>query len=160
MVLGFGDRPRNFAGKLVVITGAAGGLGSALAKRFVIVVLTKSFYGKENTRLLQELLPELPGILNWIIEGAVAWQREGLQEPGAVLQASAHYRHEQDQVMQFLEAGARLNSILAKMDRGEGTFGLMLNDPTLYEEIKILVSGANRSGVIRTMIRMMSPDGD
>jgi phospholipid/cholesterol/gamma-HCH transport system substrate-binding protein len=67
---------------------------------------------------------------------------------------------EQDLVLEALEAGAHLNSILAKIDRGEGTFGLMLNDPTLYEEIKILVGGANRSGVVRTMIRMMSEDGD
>ena len=64
---------------------------------------------------------------------------------------------EQDILLEALEAGARLNSILAKIDRGEGTFGLMLNDPTLYEEIKLLVGGANRSGVVRTMIRMMSP---
>jgi phospholipid/cholesterol/gamma-HCH transport system substrate-binding protein len=65
---------------------------------------------------------------------------------------------EQDIVIQTLEAGARLNSILAKIDRGEGTFGLILNDPTLYEELKILVGGANRSGVIRTMIRMLSQE--
>jgi phospholipid/cholesterol/gamma-HCH transport system substrate-binding protein len=64
---------------------------------------------------------------------------------------------EQDIILEALEAGARLNSILAKIDRGEGTFGLMLNDPTLYEELKILVGGANRSGVVRTMIRMLSP---
>ena len=67
---------------------------------------------------------------------------------------------EQDLVLEALEAGAHLNSILAKIDRGEGTFGLMLNDPTLYEEIKILVGGANRSRVVRGMIRMMSQDGD
>jgi phospholipid/cholesterol/gamma-HCH transport system substrate-binding protein len=67
---------------------------------------------------------------------------------------------EQDVILEAIEAGARLNSILAKIDRGEGTFGLMLNDPTLYEEIKILVGGANRSGVVRTMIRMMSQDGE
>jgi len=65
---------------------------------------------------------------------------------------------EQDIVLQTLEAGARLNSILAKIDRGEGTFGLMLNDPTLYEELKLLVGGANRSGVVRAMIRMMATD--
>jgi phospholipid/cholesterol/gamma-HCH transport system substrate-binding protein len=65
---------------------------------------------------------------------------------------------EQDLVLEALEAGARLNSILAKIDRGEGTFGLILNDPTLYEELKLLVGGANRSGVVRTMIRMMSRD--
>ena len=67
---------------------------------------------------------------------------------------------EQDLVLEAIEAGARLNSILAKIDRGEGTFGLMLNDPTLYEEIKTLVGGANRSAVVRTMIRMMSQDGE
>jgi phospholipid/cholesterol/gamma-HCH transport system substrate-binding protein len=67
---------------------------------------------------------------------------------------------EQDIVLEALEAGARLNSILAKIDRGEGTFGLMLNDPTLYEEIKILVGGANRSRVVRSMIQMMSQDDE
>jgi len=65
---------------------------------------------------------------------------------------------EQDILLEALEAGARLNSILAKIDRGEGTFGLMLNDPTLYEEIKILVGGANRSAVVRAMIWMMSQE--
>ena len=67
---------------------------------------------------------------------------------------------EQDVVFQVLEAGARLNSILAKIDRGEGTFGLLLNDPTLYEELKLLVGGANRSAVVRTMIRMATDDED
>jgi len=65
---------------------------------------------------------------------------------------------EQDIVLQTLEAGARLNSILAKIDRGEGSFGLMLNDPTLYEDLKLLIEGANRSAVVRTMIRMMATD--
>lgn len=65
---------------------------------------------------------------------------------------------EQDIVLQTLEAGAHLNSILAKIDRGEGTFGLMLNDPTLYEDLKLLIEGANRSAVVRTMIRLMATD--
>jgi phospholipid/cholesterol/gamma-HCH transport system substrate-binding protein len=67
---------------------------------------------------------------------------------------------EQDLVLEALQAGARLNSILAKIDQGQGTIGLMLNDPTLYEEIKILVGGANRSAVVRAMIWMMSQDED
>ena len=56
-------------------------------------------------------------------------------------------------VREALEAGARLNSILGKVDRGEGTLGLLLNDPTLYEEVKILVGGARRLGVA-------TPEGD
>lgn len=67
--------------------------------------------------------------------------------------------NEQDLVVEVLEAGARLNSILAKVDRGEGTFGLMLNDPTLYEDLKILVGGAQRSGVVRSLIRMSVESG-
>jgi len=66
---------------------------------------------------------------------------------------------EQDVVLEALEAGSRLNSILAKIDRGEGTVGLLLNDPTLYEDLKQLVGGAQRSAVVRTLIRL-STDGD
>ncbi len=61
---------------------------------------------------------------------------------------------EQDLVMQALEAGARLNSILAKVDRGEGTLGLLVSDPTLYEDLKLLVGGARRSLVVRSLIRL------
>ena len=49
----------------------------ALAGRFVILRLTQSFYGKEDTGLTERLLNELPGILNWAIEG---WRR--LRERG------------------------------------------------------------------------------
>ena len=44
----------------------------ALAGRFMILVLTESFYGNEDTGLTDRLLGELPGILNWAIEG---WHR-------------------------------------------------------------------------------------
>ena len=67
---------------------------------------------------------------------------------------------EQDVLLQALQASARLNSILAKMDRGEGTLGLLLNDPTLYEELKILVGGAGRSTLVRGMIDMVTPDAE
>ena len=48
------------------------------------------------------------------------------------------------------EAVITLNSILTKMDQGEGSLGLMLNDPSLYQELdslsaelKILTRGVN-----------------
>jgi putative DNA primase/helicase len=49
----------------------------ALAGRFVILQLTRSFYGQEDTGLTKRLMGELPGILNWAIEG---WKR--LRERG------------------------------------------------------------------------------
>jgi putative DNA primase/helicase len=41
----------------------------ALASRFIVLLLTKSFYGREDPSLTDRLLRELPGILNWSIAG-------------------------------------------------------------------------------------------
>ena len=49
--------------------------------------------------------------------------------------------------------------ILEKVDEGEGTFGLLVNDPTLYDDLKSLVGGAQRSLVVRSLIRLSSEEG-
>ena len=41
----------------------------ALTSRFILFVLTKSFYGSEDPRLTDKLLTEAPAILNWALEG-------------------------------------------------------------------------------------------
>ena len=41
----------------------------ALASRFIVFVLRRSFYGSENPKLTDELLSEAPAILNWALEG-------------------------------------------------------------------------------------------
>ena len=41
----------------------------ALASRFVVFVLRKSFFRRENPRLTDELLTEAPAIFNWALEG-------------------------------------------------------------------------------------------
>ena len=49
----------------------------ALASRFVLLNLTRSWYGREDKALTDKLMLELPGILLWAIDG---WKR--LQERG------------------------------------------------------------------------------
>jgi putative DNA primase/helicase len=44
----------------------------ALASRFLVLTLHESFYGREDHGLFERFLPELPGILNWALEG---WDR-------------------------------------------------------------------------------------
>ena len=41
----------------------------ALASRFLVLTLHESFYGREDHGLFERFLPELPGILNWALEG-------------------------------------------------------------------------------------------
>lgn len=46
---------------------------------------------------------ELPGILNWLIQGCLRWQAEGLIDPQEVVDATADYRKNQDYIAQFLD---------------------------------------------------------
>jgi putative DNA primase/helicase len=57
---------------------------TALAGRFLVLRLTKSFFGKEDATLTKTLLTELPGILLWAIEG---WKR--LKARGRFLQPAS-----------------------------------------------------------------------
>jgi putative DNA primase/helicase len=54
-----------------------------IASRFILFKLTKSFAGNEDTTLTQTLKKELPGILNWSMEGL-----KMLQEDEAFIQPS------------------------------------------------------------------------
>lgn len=53
--------------------------------------------------LPDKLRKELPGILRWIVEGAVEYQEHGLVPPDAVLAATEAYRTEQDALAEFLD---------------------------------------------------------
>ncbi len=57
---------------------------------------------KQDKTLPAKLQAELPGILRWAVEGCLAWQREGLKPPEAVVSATNEYRSEMDVLDQFL----------------------------------------------------------
>ena len=46
---------------------------------------------------------ELPGILNWAVQGCMEWQRDGLGAPDEVVLATKEYEAEQDVFSMFLE---------------------------------------------------------
>ncbi len=49
----------------------------AMASRFIMLDLPISWLGREDKGLLGRLLPELPGILNWALEGYARLQQRG-----------------------------------------------------------------------------------
>lgn len=56
----------------------------ALASRFLVLVLQHSFYGREDHDLFARFLPELPGILNWALDGLERLRARGrFQQPAA-----------------------------------------------------------------------------
>jgi phospholipid/cholesterol/gamma-HCH transport system substrate-binding protein len=47
----------------------------------------------------------------------------------------------------------RLDSVLAKIDRGEGSLGALINDPSVHQQLKSLLGGSSRKDHIKSMIR-------
>jgi putative DNA primase/helicase len=58
---------------------------------------------KQDKHLEQKLMLESPGILNWLIEGARRWQKEGLKTPNIIIKATDEYRAEMDVIGNFIK---------------------------------------------------------
>jgi putative DNA primase/helicase len=50
------------------------------------------------------LMPELPGILNWMLAGLMDYHKQGLAPPAAVLEATEEYRKDMDVLGQWIDA--------------------------------------------------------
>jgi len=58
---------------------------------------------ERDKHLKEKLLAESSGILNWAIQGCLDWQRDGLGEPKAVVDATKGYRQEMDVLGAFFD---------------------------------------------------------
>ena len=58
---------------------------------------------KVDKKLEYKLKAEYTGILNWIVQGAIMWQQEGLEDPEAVTKVIEAYRAEMDPLDAFVE---------------------------------------------------------
>jgi len=76
----------------------------AIWRRFRVIPFEVTIpEGERDPALPEKLRAELPGILNWAIEGCFQWQRGGLRPPAKVSNATRAYRVEMDVVAQFIE---------------------------------------------------------
>lgn len=74
----------------------------AMKARMTLVPFTASFVGREDRGLPDRLKAEAGAILRWMIDGAVAWHREGLGIPAAVEAASTAYLAAEDVLADFI----------------------------------------------------------
>jgi putative DNA primase/helicase len=70
--------------------------------RLQLVPWEESFAGREDRDLPRQIREELPGILAWIVDGALDWREGGLRPPSAVAEATKAYRAEMDVVQRFV----------------------------------------------------------
>lgn len=57
---------------------------------------------KRDKKLPEKLSLEMPGILNWAIEGCLKWQQSGLNDPQIVMKATGDYKEEMDILGPFM----------------------------------------------------------
>ena len=101
--------------KLMLLTNekpAAPASDFAFWERLLLVPFTVSFVSREpqkanerkaNRDLLAQLQKEAPGILAWLVWGCLEWQREGLNPPRSVTEATEQYRRDEDIIADFID---------------------------------------------------------
>ena len=77
----------------------------AMRRRLYLVPFTQIFKGKDRDPNLAETLKhEYEGILQWIVDGAMAYEEEGLSPPLVVQEATSAYFESEDLFQQWLDS--------------------------------------------------------
>lgn len=58
---------------------------------------------QQDKNLLDKLMVEADGIINWAIEGLIKWRKDGLKAPTAVVTATEEYKEEEDYLNAFFQ---------------------------------------------------------
>lgn len=93
--------------KLVLLTNhkpAASGDDYAFWRRIRLIPFEMKFEGNaRDDTLTEKLRQESAGILAWMVEGCLLWQKEGLTPPAEVTRATQDYRSENDIFSEWLD---------------------------------------------------------
>jgi phospholipid/cholesterol/gamma-HCH transport system substrate-binding protein len=54
----------------------------------------------------------------------------------------------------------RLESVVTKVDKGQGTLGALVNDSALHEDLRVLLGGAKRSKIVRFLVKQAISNSD
>ena len=80
-----------------------GGIDDGIWRRVKIIPFTLNLAAHQRDKKLEEKLSlEMPGILNWAVEGCLKWQQSGIKEPKVVRDATGSYKEDMDILAPFL----------------------------------------------------------
>lgn len=80
-------------------------------RRLRLVPFTQKFEGdKCDPALKEKLVAIAPGILAWLVQGCLDWQRVGLNPPPEVMEATKEYRKAEDVIQSFIEEACTVHS--------------------------------------------------
>jgi len=80
------------------------GRDDGIWSRVKVVPWEQSFLGKEDPDLDQKLKKEAPSILNWMVQGCLMYQEEGLDTPDVVRKHTLKYQKSEDKIRSFMDS--------------------------------------------------------
>ena len=86
-------------------------------------------------------------------QGRSAMIFDGLAQTAKNLSQTTEALHHEMTHLKNGKIGLQLSQIVEKINHGTGTIGALINDPSLYDEVKALLGGANRSRMVRNIVR-------
>jgi P4 family phage/plasmid primase-like protien len=79
------------------------GVDEALRRRFHLIPFVVTIPDAErDAELAEKLKAEYPAILAWMIEGCIAWQKDGLRPPTKVVEATNNYLIDEDSLAAWM----------------------------------------------------------
>ncbi len=129
--------------------------------RIRVVKWENTFEGDEDKQLDEKLAAEAPGILRWLVEGCLAWQEHGLDEPEAVIRETLAYRESEDTFARFAhDMGLEFSSDLEIQG---GDLQELLDDWSEAEGVDVpkkdIGNWLRDMGATRKRKRVPTPDG-
>ena len=107
-------------------------IDDAAKRRFNIVPFTHK-PPTPDPDLMTKLGVEWPGILRWLIDGCLAWQRAGLVRPPVVIEATQEYFEAQDTIRNWIEerceTGKGLADTSTNLFRSWSTWAIANGEP-------------------------------
>jgi phospholipid/cholesterol/gamma-HCH transport system substrate-binding protein len=125
---------------------------------------------QDGSGLLHTLLYDREGAETLARLGRTSERLEGLVraiQEGQGLVPSLLFDPERTKMLDDVQAAAAglrtltedLQTVVGRLRQGEGTLGALIEDPTVYEDLSSLLRGADRSLLLRTLIRSTREDG-
>ena len=121
---------------------------------------------KVDKNLKYKLRKEFPQILAWAVEGCMLWQKEGMEEPECVLEATKEYKQEMDLIAGFVEQCIMIDYAADKIMAAD-LFGIYskwakqnneyeMSSKKFFTEVskKLPDKGRNSKGIYYTRIRL------
>ena len=107
----------------------------AMRRRLYLLPFTQTFKGKDrDPHLAETLTHEYEGILRWIVEGAAAYENEGLKPPVIVQEATNTYFESEDYFNDWVKACCELEANAyenpTNLFNSFKTFAEEINEPT------------------------------